>query len=406
MSANHNNQRGKRINYHQNKNKSKYQPRRGGPGIILTCETGRDGKAKREGIEIMRYYYNLAKHNNDGTGGDEKQPASKLAAADPGNSDSASNNNKEEEASSEQPKKALSLEDELAQLKSENKTNSSSQHPNNRGRGHGPFAVYETGCKGTVFVLCTAPDCALIPKIVVATKEEEANHEEEEDGEPSAKKPKTEPAAQSEEKKNTATTNNEAAKDDKQTLSSTSKWDPVETVRSVMDDLRKESTLGESSNKGIPGSRFVSRMIPMQATCFASIEEITATFRSLLDHVILPKIEQQKQQQQQPSADSESISFGVKFKKRNCGNVTRSQVIDAIVLQIDDATNQSCKVNLDKPDYRVEVQVCKTICGISILAANGEDAFMTSRKFNLAELRAAAASENENETNDNEKGGE
>ena len=36
----------------------KYQPKRGGPAMIITCETGRDGKAKREGMDMIRYYYN------------------------------------------------------------------------------------------------------------------------------------------------------------------------------------------------------------------------------------------------------------------------------------------------------------------------------------------------------------
>ena len=54
--------KGQKRQYHNSSGhsgKSKWQPKRGGPGIILTCETGRDFKAKREGLEILNYYYKL-----------------------------------------------------------------------------------------------------------------------------------------------------------------------------------------------------------------------------------------------------------------------------------------------------------------------------------------------------------
>ena len=386
-SKNNSRQHGGKRNYHSGKNKSKYQPKRGGPGIIITCESGRDFKAKREGIEILRYYYNLAKGNN-GLNDDDDQPApSDLAAAGKGKQEG-------EPTSEDPPKKELTLEDELNQLKSENALDKSSQHHKNRGRRHGPFAVYDTGCKGTIFVMCTAPDCSFIPKLKHLkddAQEKEGGDDDDGVGEPSNKKAKTASTEEESQPTPSVETNKHDTNegDDKQVV--TTKWDPVYTIRSALDDIQKELNTGKT-NPEIPSSRFISRMIPMQATCFASIEEITATFRLLFDHVTLPKIEKEKALKSSQSKSDEPISFGIKFKKRNCGNVTRDQVIDGIVLQVDEATNESWKVNLDKPDYRVEVQICKTLCGMSILAATGEDAFMTSRNFNLAELRVEAAS--------------
>jgi len=154
------------------------------------------------------------------------------------------------------------------------------------------------------------------------------------------------------------------------------KWDPVLAVRQIMEDVCQDAN-GRTSSGGkqsnVPGSRFVRRMVPIQATCFASIEEITATFRALLDHLILPKEEDEKAIK----------SFGIKFKKQNCGNVTKDQVIHAIVGQLDVATKdkfgEEWKVDLDNPDYRIQVEICKTLCGMSILKASQEDAFMSSR---------------------------
>lgn len=400
MSSNNNHrQHGGKRNYHSGKNKSKYQPKRGGPGIIITCESGRDFKAKREGIEILRYYYNLAKGNTGSNDEIKDQPAATELAAGKGKPEG-------EPTSEDPPKRELTLEDELNQLKSENALDKSAQHHSNRGRRHGPFAVYDTGCKGTIFVMCTAPDCSFIPKLKNlkdGAKGKEGGDDDHD--EPSNKKAKTVPTEEESQLAPSEETKKQDTNEGNEIQNVTAKWDPVNTIRSVLGDIQKELDTGKT-NPEIPSSRFISRMIPMQATCFASIEEITATFRLLLEHVTLPKIEKQKAHQKSEAKSEGPISFGIKFKKRNCGNVTRDQVIDGIVLQVDEATNEGWKVNLDKPDYRVEVQICKTLCGMSILAATGEDAFMTSRNFNLAELRVEAASTIIDPETDNQNDGE
>jgi tRNA acetyltransferase TAN1 len=317
--------KGKKRQYHNSSgnqaNKNKWQPKRGGPGVILTCDTGRDSKAKREGMEILNYYYKLSQ---------KEDPKA------------------EEEAEDEN--KQVSLEDELAQLKSDNNSH--------KGKDHGPFGVYDAGCRGNVILMCTLPNSALVP-IVPAKKEKP-----EEEGEPDAKKSKTE----------------EPIPPPLPIINNC--WDPTEAVRQIMNEIHKESTDPDYHNPQVPGSRFVTRIIPLQATCFASMEEINLTFRALMDHYILPKLAQQQPQ-------DKTTTFAIKFKKRNCGHITRDQLIQGIVAQLDEATHgKEWKVNLDQPDYRIQVEICKTLCGISVLHATHED--MVKHNFNLADLRANA----------------
>ena len=36
------------------------RPRRGSPGVLLTCETGREQKCQREGLEILNHYHSVS----------------------------------------------------------------------------------------------------------------------------------------------------------------------------------------------------------------------------------------------------------------------------------------------------------------------------------------------------------
>lgn len=357
--GNNNMTKGRKRNYHHagsNTTKSKYQPKRGAPGILLTCDTGRDKKAKREGLQIMNYYY-----KQECCGGGKKEDDKMEEEED------TTNNTKDAK---------LSLEDELAELKKDAGEGNSKPKFD-----YGPFSEYETGCRGTIFLMCHLPDCSLVPipkakKEVIDGEGDAATSEE-----PDAKKVKTEEEPKGEddkkeEEKETEETTPE--NDNHKTL-----WDPTLTVRRAMEDLQKESESGQR-NFGVPGSRFVVRMIPMQATCFASIDEITVAFRALLDHWVLPRIPDKSVQK----------SYAIKFKKRHCSGLERDQVIDAIVGQVDIVTkgfeNKEWKVDLGNPDYRIQVEVCKTLCGISVLKASAEDERMVKHNYNIVDMRAAA----------------
>ena len=104
MSDQQSNKSGKRTSDRKRKysgkgGSTKRNPKRGPPGILLTCETGREFKCRNEGLDIINHYF--AGENGDN---DEKDETS------------------------------LSLEEELKMLKSRNKKSGSSR-----------FDVYETG---------------------------------------------------------------------------------------------------------------------------------------------------------------------------------------------------------------------------------------------------------------------
>eukprot|EP00980_Cylindrotheca_fusiformis_P029928 scaffold24046_cov127-Cylindrotheca_fusiformis.AAC.2 len=221
--------------------KRKYQnwshrnPRRGGPGVLMTCETGREVKCQREGMDILNHYCCC-------------QSTPKDEAKDP---DSSS---------------ALSLEEELKVLRTKKGANASSM-----------FGVYDTGCRGSVFVMCTKPGCNIIPAVKVeddrpdkksnATENDTANKKEStNDSENGAKKPRLD----------AQTPDGKRAKSETDSIASTENpWDPVDTVRTIIEETKQHAT-------SAPGSRFVTRMIPIQATCFASAEEIRLTSQALL----------------------------------------------------------------------------------------------------------------------------
>lgn len=269
-------------------------PRRGGPAILFTCDQGRERKCEREGKEMLKYYW-------------ESQD--------------------EHKAQIGVGTKSSNLDDELATLRARTDEKS------------GPFRVFETGCRGTVVLMCALPNCNIIPRL---TKERETS-------EPSAKKLRL----------------------DGKHLSMSPPWDPIRTVHAVVKDLVDSNESGARA----PGSRFVSRMIPVQATCYASLTEIQEVVDLLLDR-LLPTLAPL-------SAEQTPRSFGITFKRRNCSMLQRNTVIEAIAGLVVRRTSWSVK--LREPDFTVMIEVCKTLCGISILPSSCQT---VAPNFNIATLRA------------------
>ena len=124
----------KKRKYHDGKRRN--NPRRGLPGILMTCETGRETKCEREGIDIMNHY------SSSSTEQQQQQQQQQDGSS-------------ENETTTTTTTKKLSLEEELKMLRQQQKSH--------KKRGGGMFQVYETGCRGSVFVMCTRPGCNLIP---------------------------------------------------------------------------------------------------------------------------------------------------------------------------------------------------------------------------------------------------
>jgi hypothetical protein len=351
--------------------------RRGPPAIFITCEVGREGKCQREAIELIHhYYYNNAivtttpsyasSHINDASLTTTANDDTML----PKNDSSTQQLQEEEE---EEPT-SLSLEDELAMLRKgaapeevlsyfNNSNKKHNDRPNSKQPRHtsatadvtftqqekrqkmsnssnssmkSPFIVYDTGMRGTVCIVCTIPQCELIPydkilstiRLLNSDNNNNCNNNEKNNGsiigsgggsddvdnETATARENTYVNKQRE-STNEPTTGvvvngngklqDEGNKDYTTHPSSSSSsipppllWDPVETVRCIFRDTKKNaatSTDDDSNNDtdartriGMnnippPGSRYITRMIPIQATVSKGCRDNTP-FLLLLIH--------------------------------------------------------------------------------------------------------------------------
>jgi tRNA(Ser,Leu) C12 N-acetylase TAN1 len=302
---------GKKRRFHYN-NTVRNPPKRGAKGILLTCEAGRENKCKREGLEILKYDWET-------TQGDHSTLQRKES-------------------------KKLTLDEEIAVL-----NDKSTIH-------HGsPFTVYETGCRGTVFILYTAG---------VSIPEEPTTTESNDSG--------TDPISKRAKVENANETGNIKCNADKPT--SDDRWDPVKFVVRVVEDM--------NNAKRYPSSRFITRIIPIQATSFSSIEDIKNIIGTLVRSII------------DATKDVSTVkrTFAIIAKRRLCDHLSRDRIIEAVGKTVSE-TAAEWKVDLNKPDYRIIIEVCKNIAGASIVVAKEEPL----KNFNVAELREKLASSDKTE---------
>lgn len=304
---------------HKNRYVPHCNPRRGAPGVLLTCETSREVKCRREGLDILKYYSEQflpsvhAKH-------EQKQ----------------------------------SLEDELKALKNSKMSEKS------------PFSCFETGCKGTVLFLFD-------PKEEPEKSEESNPLQEKEEGQPNEDQVKRQRLVTTVLGSDALSVVNE---DDKQ------QFDPVEMITQILRDTKGNTS--QSDGIGIPGSRFVTRIIPLQATCSVSIEDITTTTAKVTERFIRAMPDEKKKL---------SRTFAIEIKRRNCGHVKRMDMIVAVADQVAKTAkkmlDRGWTVDLTNPDVTIWVEVCKSICGISILSRKMLE---IAPNWNMAEIRGTGES--------------
>ena len=260
-------------------------PRRGPPAVFVTCESGREGKCRREALELLHHYYYASRPGVHADGPGEDSPA--LAKGD---------------ATED---RSLSLGEELALLRKgaaaeevlsyepdpkRQKTANGASSRKNVSSMKSPFSVYDVGNRGMVCILCTLPGCEMVPYddilAEIRASKETGGDATKTDAEDSTKAKED---AASGEKQPTLKSNDGAAGESPDAL-----WDPVETVRCILRDAKpvdKDAdgaikSGGESDEKdcqneasvsnGVavsppPGSRFISRILPVQATVSNSI---------------------------------------------------------------------------------------------------------------------------------------
>ena len=369
-----------------------HQPKRGGPGFLLTCEAGRESRCRGEGLDLIRHYYY---HNR---GGGDVVSNTQSTATDGGNggegggagADEASSAQGTEAADSASSatvaaKKELSLEEEIALLQSGASAddvlfanNDSKQdkmdddaagrgRPDRVGRKRAPFAIYDTGCKGTVIVLCTLPDCRLVNPDAFDAGSEKG------DTDPPAPTPTPTPT-----------------------------WDPVEVTEQVINDMiaTSSSVTGEKpvpseAARDSPSTRHVTRLVPLQATCFAAMEDIIKTAKPLLEKYLIPQVKRRQlgtndRNNNTKGTEEEKTrptTFEIVFKRRFNSKVRRDSLIDAVAKLIaelrksHDVDDGALAVDLKNPDYSIQIEVVQNICGMSVIPGG-----RSYRKFNLVEL--------------------
>ena len=333
--------------------------RRAAPGILWTCETGRERKCLHQGLEILQHY--LEDHRTE-LGSSTSQETAK-----------ADDDDASEEATKKKTK--LSFEEELALLKNPKSPNTSQNSNNTTTRlSDIPFQSYDTGCRGSVFVLCTMPGCSIVkpPPHSSKTTEEEKDDDKEAASVGDTDKDDTK----------TEQVSTDLKQDNVQDDGALPPWDPVQTVSAVLLALRHD---GKNTSSYVPSSRFILRMIPIQATCFTGIDEIVFLVEGLVKRYMSAKGPNPKERPRNDDTHKTATTFAVHVKKRHCTHIRTQTIIESIVKQIGQSTNW--KVDLKDPDATIWVEICQSICGISVLPSS---LTKTANNFNLQAIAEKA----------------
>jgi tRNA acetyltransferase TAN1 len=330
-------------------------PPRGGPAFFITCESGRELKCERESLDVLRYYYDHQSNN-----------IKKSSEENSANSNTAKNT-------------ILSLDDEIEALKNKDKEQEKSI-----------FEIFDTGCRGLIVIMCSLPECRLNPPITRSNVSHDSTHNSETDTtdskpastplveqvhapDPLVDQGTTEHKSLQTESKNNGDLETKAA-----TATATPDptfspppWDPVATVEAIAHDWRTGSAQA-------PSSRFITRMIPIQSTCFVDPHELQSLTEALLQRYL---------QASQGTSQSNQETFAIQVKRRNCTHLTRDEIITIVGKVMSEHT--MWKVNLKEPDHTIVVEICKTLCGVSIVH---KSCSLVAQNFNVEVLRTGANS--------------
>jgi len=422
-----------------------YQPKRGGAGILLTCEVGRERKCQLEGIDILTHYYRLSCGVGDGDGdgdGTNANTNTKAGADQKGDIEPAPNAT---------PKKTLSLDEEIRLLQRGVSTeevlntdttatvlntdlnNNSHQHnafPKRKQiKKSSLFTVYETGCRGTVVLMFNENAAA---KFIngksngngANNSEDTAVEKEESETAVVAKESNvdqtitcTNDAPTNTTKNETEVPNTTATINTNTTTTITNanvatkdRFNPLAIMQRIIANICQPHG-NAAKNNDAPSSRFVTRMIPLQTTCFAKISDIELAAKELIDTYLTTTRTIDNDNKHQPVIETETKAvvdkekvrkkrkrtFAIQFHKRICSSVSRTDVITAVAALMDP---ELYDVDLKHPEYTIIIEVCRTLVGMSIVptgdggtdGCNGDISpeirkLPSFEKFNVLELR-------------------
>jgi tRNA acetyltransferase TAN1 len=342
-------------NNHRYKQQTTQNPKRGGPGILLTCETGREFKARREALQMLQQDWDaLLRSKHERTLGDgDANPLtfSSSSATDPGSTIDKDQG------------KGITLDEELAQLQNDRSKFRSASHES-------PFTIYETGCKGTVLILYQNLNSPILPMTSANTSDSDAG---------TINDTVTDNASIETNQNRTQSTGTDAfhnAPNEKTRVTETgskldekqNEWDPLLLVERIVHDMTLKSP-------NYTSSRYISRMIPIQTTCYATIEDVCIAVKSLLEAIVA---------RHTSNRSKTSATFAIQEKRRFCNHMKREPLITKVGEVVGTVTKgNEWTVNLTKPDYTIWIDICKTVAGISII----HDMHLFPKNFNLVEHR-------------------
>ncbi|XP_043647773.1 THUMP domain-containing protein 1 homolog [Drosophila teissieri] len=131
--------------------------------------------------------------------------------------------------------------------------------------------------------------------------------------------------------------------------------DPVALGKHIINDI---ATTGKSM------SRFVLRLVPIEAVCRANMPDIISAAGLLFDKHFL----------------KEPTSYGIIFNHRYNQQIKRDQIITQLA-ELVNSKNVGNKVDLKEAKKSIIVEVLRGWCLLSVI-----DNYLESKKFNLAEL--------------------
>ncbi|KAJ9699216.1 hypothetical protein PVL29_008024 [Vitis rotundifolia] len=111
-------------------------------------------------------------------------------------------------------------------------------------------------------------------------------------------------------------------------------------------------------------SRFILRVLPVEATCYASEEEISIAIKPLVEQYF-------------PVETQNPKKFAVLYEARSNTGIDRMKIINSVAKSVPGPH----KVDLSNPDMTIVVQIVKTVCLIGFLEKYKELA-----KYNLRQL--------------------
>ena len=150
--------------------------------------------------------------------------------------------------------------------------------------------------------------------------------------------------------------------------------DPVKFSQIIMDDI---------ISNGEQKTRFLMRLVPIEATCKAHEQNVTEAMKKLL--------------QKHFSKENPVKTYCVVFKSR-CNHDFKKEMTYKIVGEIIKELSPESKVEYKTPDFVIMVEVMKSNCCLAVLPKY----FDTYKKCNLIELSKLKKISSDKEISDKE----